>query len=78
MGNFNQCVDVRIVRVHGYWAVKLTGGFGNKAVKVTDCLDEARSVAKSTAHKYRVPLIEFDENGRQVKMTPWKKLGPFR
>lgn len=67
-------VDVRIVPHGGAWAVKLTGGLGNKPVKITSNLGEARVIAKNLAWGYQVPLIVFDSNGTRLGSCPWNDL----
>jgi len=71
-------VDVRIVPHHGMWAVKITGGFGKKPVCITERLDEARTIAVSTAVKYQLPVLEYDANGTFVGETQWTDLPPHK
>lgn len=66
--------DVRIVPHNGEWAVKLTGGLGNKPIKITPKLQIAKETAKWVAIKNEVPLVEFDDQGLLVRTTPWKEL----
>ena len=67
-------VDVRIVPHHGEWAVKLTGGFGNKPIEVTQSRKIALETATWVAIRNEVPLLEYDENGSFMQCTPWKEL----
>jgi len=58
--------------------VKLVGSLGNKPVKVTESIDDAREAARRVAIKYKVSLLEFDADGNLTKKTPWKELGAFK
>jgi len=68
--------DVRIVPHGSGWAVKLTGGIGNKPVKVTDDLRLARAEAESVAARYQVPIVTFDAQGSFVSREAWKPKKP--
>ena len=66
-------VDVRVVPHGKDWAVKLTGGYGNKPVKVTGSLPDALETARGVARKYQVPILIFDAEGSFVRKDSWNR-----
>ncbi|MBV6457846.1 MAG: hypothetical protein HONBIEJF_00966 [Fimbriimonadaceae bacterium] len=63
--------DVRIVPHGKGGAVKLSGGRGNKPIKITDDLALAKAVAEQAATRFEVPILTFDAAGTLLSTKAW-------